>query len=398
LYFGGFEIFRKRDSSGALILERETLHVMDDIKRIALVETLTVDNGSKIANPVSVQRYQLGNNIESATLELDENAQIISYEEYYPYGETSYQAGRSASEVSQKRYRYTGKEKDEESGLYYMLARYYSGWLGRWTAADPAGMVDGVNLYAYCRGNPVVFLDADGCYSMAQMEDGSFIRFHEDDEENPSTDRVDEVSMNEEWMQSQMKNKEFNPKNEELTDEIRAEWAELARIVLNNEELFVDVADRSEQYEYGAFFNSERKPTFVNLSENSETPDIPFPLEYAAEYQMGSTPNVGKLATDYSRTTIYIPWETRGNEVHGHPTGEGKLSDGDKGRYALDDRYRNTKGEKFVRPGHNMFVVGHKTGKVAVTNRNIKKFGLQQLPIGTVNMNNKRPVYYQSKK
>jgi hypothetical protein len=117
LYFGGFEIFRKRDSSGALILERETLHVMDDARRIALVETLTVDNGSKIANPVSVQRYQLGNNIESATLELDENAQVISYEEYYPYGDTSYQAGKNIAEVSQKRYRYTGKEKDEESGL-----------------------------------------------------------------------------------------------------------------------------------------------------------------------------------------------------------------------------------------------------------------------------------------
>jgi RHS repeat-associated protein len=135
---------------------------MDDTKRIALVETLTRDNGVTISNTVSVQRYQLSNNIESATLELDDTAQIISYEEYYPYGDTSYQAGRSESEVSQKRYRYTGKEKDEESGLYYMLARYYSGWLGRWTAADPAGMVDGVNLYAYCRGNPVIASDPSG--------------------------------------------------------------------------------------------------------------------------------------------------------------------------------------------------------------------------------------------
>ena len=46
-------------------------------------------------------------------------AQIISYEEYYPYGSTSYQAGRSAAEVSLKRYRYTGMERDEETGLYH---------------------------------------------------------------------------------------------------------------------------------------------------------------------------------------------------------------------------------------------------------------------------------------
>jgi len=124
------------------------------------VETLTIDGGVAVNN--SVQRYQLSNNIESATLELDETAGIISYEEYYPYGDTSYQAGRSAAEVSQKRYRYTGKEKDEESGLHYMLARYYAGWLGRWTAADPAGLVDGPNLYMYCRGNPVNATDPSG--------------------------------------------------------------------------------------------------------------------------------------------------------------------------------------------------------------------------------------------
>jgi RHS repeat-associated protein len=162
LYLGGFEIFRKK-SGNTLVLERETLHVMDDTRRIALVETLTVENSFPVTE-TPVLRYQLGNNIESAALELDENASIISYEEYYPYGDTSYQAGRSTSEVSQKRYRYTGKEKDDESGFYYHGARYYACWLGRWTAADPAGLVDGVNLYAYCRGNPVLFTDSTGMF------------------------------------------------------------------------------------------------------------------------------------------------------------------------------------------------------------------------------------------
>jgi len=170
LYLGGFEIYRKKDGN-TLELERETLHVMDDSKRIALVETLTVGSGS----PVTVQRYQLSNNIESATLELDEVASIISYEEYYPYGDTCYQAGRSANEVSQKRYRYTGKEKDEESGLYYHGARYYACWLGRWTVVDPAGLVDGVNLYMYCRGNPIIFLDDNG----NQASGGDVLELHD---------------------------------------------------------------------------------------------------------------------------------------------------------------------------------------------------------------------------
>ena len=89
-------------------------------------------------------------------------AQIISYEEYYPYGSTSYQAGRSADGVTPKRYRYTGKERDEESGLNYHGARYYAPWLGRWVSCDPTGLVDGVSLYKYARSNPVAFLDSSG--------------------------------------------------------------------------------------------------------------------------------------------------------------------------------------------------------------------------------------------
>ena len=88
--------------------------------------------------------------------------QIISYEEYYPYGSTSYQAGRSLAEVSVKRYRYTGKERDEETGLYYHGARYYAPWLGRWTSADPIGISGGINLYQYAAASPVGIIDSTG--------------------------------------------------------------------------------------------------------------------------------------------------------------------------------------------------------------------------------------------
>ena len=161
LYLGGFEIWRKT-VNGTLETERETLHVMDDQKRIALVETLTMENGNRIASPVPVQRYQLDNHLGSASLELDDSANIISYEEFYPYGDTCYRAGRSASEVSQKRYRYTGKEKDEESSLYYCEQRYYAAHISRWVSTDPTWLADGINLYAYVNGNPVSGVDPSG--------------------------------------------------------------------------------------------------------------------------------------------------------------------------------------------------------------------------------------------
>lgn len=163
IYLGAYELFRRR-LNGALELERETLHVMDDKRRIAMAETKTVDNGKAVASPPSLLRYQFDNHLGTACLEADEQAQIISYEEYYPYGNTSYQAVAAHVDVSMKRYRYTGKEKDEESGLYYHGARYYACWLGRWTSSDPAGSKDGFNLYLYVKDNPILLKDSTGLY------------------------------------------------------------------------------------------------------------------------------------------------------------------------------------------------------------------------------------------
>jgi RHS repeat-associated protein len=55
-----------------------------------------------------------------------------------------------------------GKERDEESGLYYHGARYYAPWLARWVSCDPAGMVDGSNLYIFAKNDPRRYTDTTG--------------------------------------------------------------------------------------------------------------------------------------------------------------------------------------------------------------------------------------------
>ncbi|WAJ35250.1 RHS repeat-associated core domain-containing protein [Arthrobacter sp. FX8] len=147
---------------------------MDDKQRIALVETRgDVDDGT----PAQAIRYQLTNHLGSASLEVDQQAQIISYEEYAPYGSTTYQAVRSDVEVAAKRYRYTARERDEESGLNYQSTRYYRTDLGRWTAADPAGLVSGENLYVYSRNNPVGFRDPGGMQEENALAPGVGLTF-----------------------------------------------------------------------------------------------------------------------------------------------------------------------------------------------------------------------------
>lgn len=106
-------------------------------------------------------RYSLDDLLGSSTVELDAEANLISHEGYYPYGGTAWWAARSAVEASYKTIRYSGKERDA-TGLYYYGFRYYMPWLGRWLNPDPAGTVDGLNLYGMVVNNPITFKDDTG--------------------------------------------------------------------------------------------------------------------------------------------------------------------------------------------------------------------------------------------
>jgi len=181
IYLGNFEIYRKFEG-GSLKIERQTVHVNDDTGRIAMLEKRTfgsaVDDNGTVE---SLERYVYSNHLQSASLELDEDGAIISYEEYHPYGTTSYQAMNANISVVVKRYRYTGKERDEESGLYYHGARYYVPWLARWVSLDPINS-ESYNIekgnpernkersyteltaspYSYCANNPTNKIDPNG--------------------------------------------------------------------------------------------------------------------------------------------------------------------------------------------------------------------------------------------
>lgn len=160
VYLGAVEVYREYGPDGRTVtLERETLHVMDDASRVAMVETRT---GGTDAGPAQLIRYQLADHAGSTALELDDRARVVSYEEYHPYGSTAYQAVASAVQAP-KRYRFTAKERDEETGLAFHGARYYAPWLGRWTGAEPRfDARRNVGAYTYCGGNPVGRVDADG--------------------------------------------------------------------------------------------------------------------------------------------------------------------------------------------------------------------------------------------
>lgn len=106
-------------------------------------------------------RYSLSDHLGSSTLELDKNAELISQECYYPYGGTAWWAAQNVTEAKYKIIRYSGKERDA-TGLYYYGYRYYLPHVCRWISADPAGTVDGLNMYCMVKNNPITLYDPDG--------------------------------------------------------------------------------------------------------------------------------------------------------------------------------------------------------------------------------------------
>lgn len=185
LYLGGYELYRRTSAGGETIEEIESHHLFEGEQRVLLVDDVLQARQSAQPGPNGLTvdeqtlfRYQYGNHLGSVALELDGSmqARVISYEEFHPYGTSAYRLLNAAFKAPAKRYRYTGMERDEESGLSYHSARYYMPWAGRWCNCDPIDLGDGTNIYLYTQANPTRNTDATGTKTdEARFEEDYFV-------------------------------------------------------------------------------------------------------------------------------------------------------------------------------------------------------------------------------
>jgi RHS repeat-associated protein len=125
-------------------------------------------NGARIARvdrPSGTVHYYYSNHLGSASVITDASGNVVQQTDYYPFGGVSYSSGSDPNH-----YKFTGKERDSESGLDNFEARYLGSSLGRFMSPDPGedsgfdhmGDPQAWNGYAYVRNSPTVKTDPDG--------------------------------------------------------------------------------------------------------------------------------------------------------------------------------------------------------------------------------------------
>ena len=144
-------------------------------------------------------RYLTADHLGSTRLVTKQDQSIDRRIDYLPFGEfmpatvggrttaMKYEASETLAALTQ---RFTGKERDSETGLDYFGARYFSGTQGRFTSPDPLVISvsrlrdpQGLNLYSYTRNRPTIAVDDGGLATVVvtvQNDQGAIVRLYND--------------------------------------------------------------------------------------------------------------------------------------------------------------------------------------------------------------------------
>ncbi|MBS1797911.1 MAG: RHS repeat-associated core domain-containing protein [Acidobacteria bacterium] len=122
--------------------------------------------------PTPEVSYLTNDNLGTPRINTDENGAVTARHDYMSFGEeisTSQRTGELGYNSDDVRKQFTSYERDEETDLDFAQARMYASKLGRFTTFDPVVMMPDrqidpqqINLYAYCRNNPLSFTDPTG--------------------------------------------------------------------------------------------------------------------------------------------------------------------------------------------------------------------------------------------
>ena len=114
-------------------------------------------------------KYYLFNGHGDVVHLTDESGGVTRYYDYDAFGNEKFPDSTDTNP-----FRYCGEYFDTETGTYYLRARYYDPSRGRFLTEDPAK--DGLNWYAYCRNNPIKYIDPTGYWAASDSKYSSTVQ------------------------------------------------------------------------------------------------------------------------------------------------------------------------------------------------------------------------------
>jgi RHS repeat-associated protein len=123
---------------------------------------------SATATPENETTWMLTDHLGSVRDLVNNTGTVVNHFTYDSFGNV---VGSMTGGVD-TRYKYTGREFDQETGLHYYRARYFDAQVGRFISQDPLGFGsgDGSNLYAYVTNQPVNRVDPSGLYGIVHWQ------------------------------------------------------------------------------------------------------------------------------------------------------------------------------------------------------------------------------------
>jgi RHS repeat-associated protein len=212
LYFNKYYQMNYLAGSGAGDVWEESKHVFMGETRIA-TKKRTERNRDNYEEEKEKQYYYHGDHLGSAQLVTNREGKVYEHLEYTPYGELWIEEADTLT-GNRTPFRFTGKERDEETGLYYYGARYLDPQTSRWLSVDPAmgeyvpapgqdagklpgmgGIYNTINMhvYHYAGNNPVKYIDPDGRESGAVSTLTMARQVEQREQQKQQIQRIDDI-------------------------------------------------------------------------------------------------------------------------------------------------------------------------------------------------------------
>lgn len=145
----------------------QELRLMDHTRRSPMLAI-------ELKNKLYVPLYDISGNVACL---MDEQGQVVERYRYTVFGETEILTPEGQlipTSAVHNPWQYAGKRLDLETGFIAFGLRYYDPQVGRWITADPAGLADGPNLYAYVHNSPLRYCDQFGLFSVVAAPNFAF--------------------------------------------------------------------------------------------------------------------------------------------------------------------------------------------------------------------------------